>query len=150
MRKSDYRVERNLSDRMKLRLNEVWRKDEVGGIDVGHSLGISRALVQGTTDVIGTADERLASVVMPMPELMTGAEPFPVRSRPIAHMNDRAILEADDLSLAADEPPVENLRADAIGDGEKVDFLGLGNAEFHEELFGWPQEVIPSACRTRQ
>ncbi|WP_370057488.1 hypothetical protein [Bradyrhizobium yuanmingense] len=85
-----------------------------------------------------------------MPELMTGAEPFPVRFRSIAHINDRAILEADDLSLAADEPPVENLRADAIGDGKKVDFLGLGNAEFDEELFGRPQEVIPSACRTRR
>ena len=82
--------------------------------------------------------------VMPMPKLMTSAEPFPVRSRSIAYIDDRAVLEADDLSLAADEPPVQYLRADAIGDGEEVDFLGLGNAEFDEELFGRPQEVIPS------
>jgi hypothetical protein len=149
VRKSDYRVERGLSDRMKLRLDEVWREDEVGGIDVGHPLGISRALVQGATDVVGAADERLTSVVIPMPELVTGAELFPVRSRSIAHIDDRAVLEADDLSLAADEPPVQDLRADAIGDGEEVDFLGLGNTEFDEELFGWPQEVIPSACRIR-
>src|SRR5258708_2121114 len=74
VRKSDYRVERNLSDRMQLRLNEVWGEDKVGGIDVGHPLGISRSLVQRTTDVFGAADERLTSMVMPMPELMTGAE----------------------------------------------------------------------------
>jgi hypothetical protein len=58
-----------------------------------------------------------------VPELMTGAEPFPVRSRSIAHIDDRAVLEADDLCLAADEPPVQDLRADAIGDGEEVDSL---------------------------
>nr|WP_249154677.1 hypothetical protein [Bradyrhizobium manausense] len=150
MSKSYYRVERNLSNRMKLRLDEVWGKDEVGGIDVGHPLGISRALVQGATDVIGTADERLASVVMPMPKLVTGAEPFPVRFRSIADIDDRSVLEADDLSLAADEPPVQDLRADAIGDGEEIDFLGLGNAEFDEELFGRAQEVIPLACRIRR
>ncbi|MHC2820429.1 hypothetical protein ACVMBY_003989 [Bradyrhizobium huanghuaihaiense] len=85
-----------------------------------------------------------------MPELVTGAEPFPVRFRSVAHIDDRSVLEADDLSFAADEPPVQDLRADAIGDGEEVDFLGLGNAEFDEELFGRAQEVIPLACRTRR
>jgi hypothetical protein len=71
-----------------------------------------------------------------MPELMTGAEPFPVRFRSISHIDDRAVLEADDLSFAADEPPIQDLRADTIGDGEEVDLLGLRNAEFEEELFG--------------
>ena len=85
-----------------------------------------------------------------MPELMAGTEPFSVRSRSIAHVDDRTILEADDLGLAADEPPVQNLRAHAIGYGEEVDFLGCGNAEFDKEFFSRAQSVIPSACRTRR
>jgi hypothetical protein len=92
----------------------------------------------------------MTSVMMPMSKLMTGAEPFPVRFSSVAHIDDRAVLKADDLCFAADEPPVQDLHADTIRDGEEVDFLGLGNAGFDEELFGRAQEIIPSACRTRR
>lgn len=87
-------------------------------------------------------------MVMPMPEFVTCAEPFPVRLRSIAHIDDRAVLEADDLSFATDEASVQDLRANAIGDGEEVDFLGLRNAKAVAKP--WLADIVRFQRRVRQ
>jgi hypothetical protein len=64
-------------------------------------------------------------VMMPMTELMAGAEPFSVRFRFIMNIDDGAVPKADDLRLASNESPILHFRADTMSDRLKIDVFRI-------------------------
>ena len=109
-----------------------------GRIGVCHALKLRRSLL-AAADVLGTADQRPASMMVPVPQLVPDRKALPAAVARTVHPDDRAATVTDDACLTAVQVAALDPGAQVPSDCFKVNFARISDAQVAQDSFGWRQ-----------